>query len=129
LKKDGKPRLVQDLGPLNAVTIRHTGLPPSPEPYSEWFAGHSIYCAADIYIGYDEMELHIDFRDLTTFAAPQGNLRLTTVPMGWSNAVTIYHGAVGFLVILEAKTTKSLFDKSANLRSPYVILRFQSDEM
>ncbi|KAJ2974290.1 hypothetical protein NUW54_g11915 [Trametes sanguinea] len=39
LKKNGKLRLVHDLQPLNAITIRDAGLPPSLDDFVEPFAG------------------------------------------------------------------------------------------
>ena len=43
MKKDGKSlRLVHDLQPLNAVTIRDPAVPPHSEQLAESFAGSAI---------------------------------------------------------------------------------------
>ena len=52
----------------------------------------------DLFVGYDERLLHPDSRDFTTFQSPLGTLRLTRLPMGWTNSVPIFHGDVCFLL-------------------------------
>ena len=99
LKKDGKSlRLVHSLEPLNAVTIRHSGVPPVPEHLAEQFAGRACGAALDLYVGYDEREIAESSRDLTTFQTPFGAHRLVTLPMGWSNSVPIFHEDVTFIL-------------------------------
>jgi len=48
----------------------------------------------DLYIGYDECTLAESSRNYTTFQSPFGALRLTTLPMGWTNSVPIFHDDV-----------------------------------
>ncbi|KAF7763894.1 hypothetical protein Agabi119p4_8431 [Agaricus bisporus var. burnettii] len=85
LKKDGKSlRLVHDLQPLNAVTIKDSGLPPMVEQYAESFGGRGCYGVFDLLVGFDQRSLSPDSRDLTTFQTPVGTLRLTSIPMGYS---------------------------------------------
>ena len=92
LKKDGKNlRIVHSLEPLNEVTIAHSGLPPATEELAEGFAGCACGGMFDLYVGYDERKLHPDSRDLTTFQTLFGAKRLVTLPMGWTNAVPIFH--------------------------------------
>src|SRR5271156_331349 len=95
LKKDGKSlRIVQSLEPLNKVTIAHSGIPPFTEQLAEQFAGRVCNSMIDLYVGYDERALAISSRDLTTFQSPFGPLWLTTLPMGWTNSVPIFHDDV-----------------------------------
>ncbi|KAJ3499308.1 hypothetical protein NLJ89_g10112 [Agrocybe chaxingu] len=95
VKKDGTSlRIVQSLEPLNAVTIAHSGVPPFTEQLAEEFAARSCGGMLDLYIGYDERALAESSRDLTTFQTPFGALRLTTLPMGWTNSVPIFHDDV-----------------------------------
>ena len=95
VKKDGTSlRLVQSLEPLNAVTIAHSGVPPISEQLVEQFAGRACGAMLDLYIGYDERALAESSRDYTTFQSPFGALRLTTLPMGWTNSVPIFHDDV-----------------------------------
>lgn len=103
LKKDGKSlRMVHSLEPLNAVTIAHSGLPPNVEELAARFAGLSCGTTLDLYVGYDERLIDENFRDLTTFQTPFGAMRLCTLPMGWTNAVPIFHEDV--VTILQPET-------------------------
>jgi hypothetical protein len=95
VKKDGKSlRIVQSLEPLKKVTIQHSGVPPFTEQLAEQFAGRACGSMMDLYVGYDERALAPSSRDLTTFQTPFGALRLTTLPMGWTNSVLIFHDDV-----------------------------------
>jgi len=99
VKKDGKTlRIVQSLEPLNAVTIAHSGVPPFTEQLAEQFAALACAGMLDLYIGYDERAIAVASRDLTTFQTPFGALRLTTLPMGWTNSVPIFHDDVTYIL-------------------------------
>ena len=103
VKKDGKAlRPVLSLEPLNQVTIQHSGVPPFTEQLTKHFAGRACGSMLDLYVGYDEQALAESSRDYTTFQLPFGALRLTTLPMGWTNSVPIFHDDVTF--ILQAET-------------------------
>ena len=92
VKKDGKSlRIVQSLEPLNKVTIQHSGVPPFTDQLAEHFAGRACGSMMDLYVGYDERALAPASRDYTTFQTPYGAMRLTTLPMGWTNSVPIFH--------------------------------------
>lgn len=99
VKKDGKSlRLVHSLEPLNAVTIQHSGVPPFTDQLAEQFAGRPCGGMLDLYVGFDERGLAIISRDLTTFQTPFGAMRLTTLPMGWTNSVPIFHDDVTYIL-------------------------------
>lgn len=98
LKKNGDIRIVHSLEPLNCITIQHSGVPPIPEHLAEQFAGRACGATLDLYVGYDERRLAEESRDLTTFQTPFGAMRLTTLPMGWSNSVPIFHDDVTFIL-------------------------------
>ena len=111
VKKDGKSlRIVQSLEPLNEVTIQHSGVPPYTEQLAEHFAGRACGSMLDLYVGYDERALAQSSRDLTTFQTPFGALRLTTLPMGWTNSVPIFHDDV----------TKILQPEIPHITQPYI---------
>jgi hypothetical protein len=111
VKKDGKSlRIVQSLEPLNAVTIAHSGVPPFTEQLAEQFAGRACNSMMDLYVGYDERALAPSSRDLTTFQTPYGALRLTTLPMGWTNSVPIFHDDVSHI----------LQDEIPHVTQPYI---------
>ena len=86
LKKNGKLRIVHDLQPLNGVTIRDAGLPPILDAFVEPFAGRQCYSAFDLHWGFDARKIHPTSRDLTAFMSPLGLLRLTSLPMGFTNS-------------------------------------------
>jgi len=99
LKQDGKSLcLVHDLQPLNAVTIRDSSTLPFVEHFAESFAGYAVYRMMDLFAGYDQRPLYPDSRDLTTFSSPMGPHRLTTVPMGYTNAVQVYQSDMSFIL-------------------------------
>ena len=72
---------------------------------AERFAGKACGSTLDLFVGYDERELHEDSRDLTTFQTPFGAMRLTTLPMGWSNSVPVFHDDVTFILQPEIPET------------------------
>ncbi len=55
----------------------------------------------DLLVGYDHRTIDVSSRDLTSFQSPLGALRNTSLPMGSTNSVAIFHGDVTF--ILEPK--------------------------
>lgn len=111
VKKDGKSlRIVQSLEPLNKVTIQHSGVPPLTDQLAENFAARACGSIMDLYVGYDERALAPSSRDYTTFQTPYGAMRLTTLPMGWTNSVPIFHEDV----------TKILQPEIPHITQPYI---------
>jgi len=118
VKKDGKSlRLVHDLQPLNAVTIRDASVPPFVEHLAESFAGYAVYGMMDLYAGYDQRALHEESRDLTTFGTPLGPHRLTTLPQGHANAVQVYQGDTAFILQHEIPDYTSPFVDDVPVKS------------
>ncbi|KAF9537748.1 hypothetical protein CPC08DRAFT_651635, partial [Agrocybe pediades] len=53
-KKDGTSiRIVHDLQPLNAVSIKNSALPPIMEQYAESFGARGCYAIFDLFVGFD----------------------------------------------------------------------------
>ena len=52
-KKNGDVRIVHNLGPLNAVTVKDATQPPLVNHYAEQCSGRAIYTSLDIFVGYD----------------------------------------------------------------------------
>ena len=99
LKKDAKAlRLVHDLQPLNAVAIKDSAVPLMIEQYAESFGGRSCYGMFDLFVGFDQRALAQQSRDLTMFQTPLGTFRLTSIPMGYTNSMQIFHGDATFLL-------------------------------
>ena len=69
------------------MTIRNTGVGPSIDEFAEAFAGRSIYLIGDLYSGYDQFQLAVESRDITTMRTPLGLVRMCTLPQGGTNSV------------------------------------------
>lgn len=87
-------RLVHDLQLLNKYTIQDSGMPPHVDTLGDSCGGKACYGILDLFVGYDERTLALASRDYTTFQTPLGTLRLTKLPMGWTNSVPVFHGDV-----------------------------------
>ena len=61
---------------------------------AEAFGRVSCYATLDLYVAFDQWRLDVSSRDLTTFSTPRGTLRLTVIPMGWTNSFQIMHGDI-----------------------------------
>ena len=48
LKKDGKLRFIQDMQPLNKVTVRNMAVRPDVDELAESFSGRAIYSTGDL---------------------------------------------------------------------------------
>jgi len=102
VKKDRRNlRIVHDLQPLNQVTIRDSGVIPTPDQFSEQCAGRACIGNLDLFSSYDLQLVHPDSRDTTTFQTPLGTFRLVSLPMGWTNAVAIQQGNLVFILLDE----------------------------
>lgn len=119
VKKDGKSlRIVQSLEPLNEVTIQHSGVPPFSEQLVEHFAARACGSMMDLYVGYDERALAKSSRDYTTFQTPFGAMRLTTLPMGWTNSVPIFHDDVTYILRAEIPHVTQPYIDDVPVRGP-----------
>lgn len=99
LKADGKSlRPVHSLEELNRVTIQHSGVPPIPDELAETFGGRVCGAVLDLFVGYDNRDLDEASRDYTTFHTPYGLMRLTKLPMGWTNLLE-YRGGGSEVVV------------------------------
>ena len=117
-KKNGSLRLVHDLQPLNAVTIRNAAVPPFVDQFVEGIAGHSCYSMLDLLVGYDHRTIDISSRDLTSFQSPLGALRNTSLPMGATNSVAIFHGDVTFILEPEIPNVAKPFVDDIVVKGP-----------
>jgi hypothetical protein len=85
--KNGKLRFIQDLQPVNKITIRNMGSSPIVDEFAKAFAGRTIYSMVDLYSGYDQFQLAVESRDLTTLRTPLDLLRMCTLPQGATNSI------------------------------------------
>jgi len=82
--------MINDVQPLNGVTIKESGMPPSVDEFSEDFAEFPITTAIDYFSGYYEVGLHPESRDMTAFMMDVGLMRMTRLPQGWTNSVSTF---------------------------------------
>jgi hypothetical protein len=57
------------------------------DEFAEAFACRSIYSIGDLYSGYDQFQLAVDSRDITTMRIPIGLVRMCTLPQGATKSV------------------------------------------
>ena len=119
LKTDGKSLcIVHDLQPLNVVTIKDSGAPPSLEFYADNLGGQGCYTGLDLFVAFDHRALSVQSRDLTTFQTPLVILCLTRLPMGMTNSVQILQGYVSFILQDEMPNVAAAFMDDVNVKGP-----------
>jgi len=96
----------------------HSGVPLITEQLVEQFAGRSCGAMLDLYIGYDERALVESSRDYMTFQSPFGALRLTTLPLGWTNSVPIFHDDVTHILRPEIPHTTMPYIDDVPIKGP-----------
>jgi hypothetical protein len=116
-KKNGSVRIVHDLQPLNAVTVKDAATLPYVELFAEQSAGRSIYTMMDLFVGFDHRALAEESRDLTTFQTPLGTFRLTSLPMGWTDSPAVFQNDVAFILQHEIETAPN-FQDDVNVLGP-----------
>jgi hypothetical protein len=97
-KKSGALRFIQDIQPANRVTIRNKGSGPIIDEVAEAFAGHAIYFIGDLYSDYDQFQLTIKSRDLTTIKTLLGLVKMCTLPQGATNLVAHMQSAMNHIL-------------------------------
>jgi hypothetical protein len=118
LKKNGKLRIVHDLQPLNKITIRDAGLPPIVDDFIERFAGRQCYTVFDLFWGFDACRVHPASRDLTAFLTPLGLLRLTSLPMGFTNSPAEFQKCMSFILHDEIPDVANIFIDDLPIKGP-----------
>lgn len=118
LKKNGKLRLVHDLQKLNGITIREAGLPPILDDFVEPFAGRQCYTVFDLFWAFDGRKLDPISRDMTAFHSPLGQLRLTSMPMGFTNSPAEFQACMTFILEDEIPQTANVFIDDLPIKGP-----------
>ena len=72
----------------------------------------------DLFVGYDHHTLDIALCDLTTIQSPNGALRLTCLPQGWTNTVAIFHEDVTFILESEIPHVAWPFVDDCSIKGP-----------
>ena len=60
------------------------------EEFFERFAGYPVVSLVDLFSGYNQCTLDPASRDITAFPTPLGLMRMTTLPMGYTNSVQVF---------------------------------------
>jgi hypothetical protein len=76
-KKTGGHRLINSATEMNSVTIRDAILPPNADEFAKDLARRPISTLLDFLLGYDQITLHKNSRDITAIQTPFGLLRQT----------------------------------------------------
>ena len=118
LKKSGDLRLVHDLQRLNKVTIRDSGVPPLLDEFVEAYGGRSVYTVLDMYWGFHARTLHEDSRDMTAFQTPLGELRIASLPMGYTNSPAEFQACMMFILQDEVPTKAGVFIDDIPIKGP-----------
>ena len=118
VKKNGKLRLVHDLQPLNAVSLKEAGMPPILDDFVEPFAGRQCSTAFDLFWGFDARQIHPDSRDLTAFQSSSGQLRLTSLPIEYTNSLAEFQNCMTFILQDEIPHTANIFIDDLAIRGP-----------
>ena len=63
-----------------------------------YFAKRAYSRILDLYVEYDERVLAEQSKDLTIFQTPFRALRLVTLPIGWTNLVSIFHNDMTYIL-------------------------------
>ena len=81
-------------------------------------AARACYSMIDLFVGYDHRTLDISSRDLTSFQTPLGAYRCTVLPQGATNAVTVFHGDVTFILTPEIPNIAKPFLDDIAVKGP-----------
>ncbi|KAL2614094.1 hypothetical protein R1flu_025786 [Riccia fluitans] len=93
-KEVGALRFIQDMQSANKMTIRNMGSGPMVDEFVQAFVGRAIYSMGDLYSDYDQFQLAVESRDITTMRTPLGLLRMCTLPQGAINSVAHMQNAM-----------------------------------
>ena len=117
-KKNGDLRIVHDLQKLNGVTVRDTGVPPILDEFVEAYAGRSVYSVLDMYWGFYARILDPESRDMTAFQTPLGTLRITSLPMGFTNSPAEFQACMVFILQDEIPEVAGVFIDDVPVKGP-----------
>src|SRR5260221_10230876 len=118
-KKGGALRVVHDLQPLNAVTVRDATLPPHIDNMIESFSGQAVYGLFNLKSGYDSRVLATISRDLTSFYVEgMGLLRLTCQPQGHMNSVAKFQHCTQHMISAMYPEKAEVFIDDCAIKGP-----------
>ena len=108
-KKNGKPRRVIDLQPLNKHAVRQTHAGESPFQIVAEVPINTFRTTLDAWNGYHSVPIKEEDRHVTTFITPWGRFRYCTTPQGFLAAQDAYNHRFD-LITREFKNKKRCVD-------------------
>ena len=117
-KKNGSLRKVLDASPMNAVTVRDTGVPPKMADFVQDFVGRQCYALFDLFRGYEQRWLAEKSRDMMTIRTPLGNLRATKIPQGACNSPAEFQRTIEHVLQPEIPDHLSPFLDDIGVKGP-----------
>ena len=117
-KKNGELRIVHDLQTLNSVSVMDSGVPPILDEFVESFAGRAIYSVLDMYWGFYARVVHPKSRDMTAFQTPLGELRITSLPMGYTNSPAEFQACMMYILQDEVPEKAGVFIDDIPIKGP-----------
>jgi hypothetical protein len=75
----------------------------------EPFAGHQCYTVFNLFWGFDARRVHPDSWDSTAFSTPLRLLRLTSMPMGYTNSPAEFQKCMTFILRDEIPDVANIF--------------------
>ena len=119
-KKNGELRIVHDLQTLNSVSVMDAGVPPILEEFVEAFAGRAVYSVLDMYWGFYARIVDPKSRDMTSFQSPLGPLRISSLPMGYTNSPAEFQACMTFILQDEIPEKAGVFIDDIPIKGPSV---------
>ena len=118
LKKNGSLRIVHDLQPLNKVSIRDASQLPIIDDFVESYGARQCYTVFDLFWGFDARIVDPRSRDMTAFYTPLGLLRLTALPMGYTNSPAEFQKCMTFILQDEIPDVANIFIDDLPIKGP-----------
>lgn len=84
-KKDGSLRLCVDYRAVNSETVKNYFSIPNVDEVIDDLAGSTVFTTMDLWGAYNQLRMHPDSEDLTTFTCTLGNFKYKVCPMGLTN--------------------------------------------
>ena len=109
---------VHSLKPLNAIMIQHSGITPFTQQIAKQFTGCACGGMLNLYVSYNKHALAKMSCDYTTFQTSYGVLCLTKLPMGWTNAVPIFHDDIMHILQPEVPQSTIPYIDDVPIHSP-----------
>jgi hypothetical protein len=85
-KKDKDLRLSVNYRPLNGVTIKNKYPLPRIDILFDQLAGAQVFSKIDLYFGYHQIKIHVEYISKTTFSMRYGLYEYLVIPFGLTNA-------------------------------------------